>query len=69
MTQGTPLKPQKPFAVSAHCPMSYSCWKTPDAFNRIRENARRTILEHYDLCTQCLPAQWRFVREMTDKME
>jgi glycosyltransferase involved in cell wall biosynthesis len=34
----------------------------PDAFRKIRENARRTIVEDYDLRTICLPAQLKMLR-------
>jgi glycosyltransferase involved in cell wall biosynthesis len=36
-------------------------------FRALRENARRTIVERYDLRTRCLPAQMEFLRE-TAKM-
>ena len=36
----------------------------PDAFKTLRHNARRTIVEHYDLHTQCLPAQLRLMQEL-----
>ena len=36
----------------------------PDAFTAPRENARRTIVERYDLKRVCLPAQVRLLEEV-----
>ena len=55
------------FSPKAIAHQTIEALEVPDTFKRIRENARRTILEHYDLRTQCLPAQWQLVREMADK--
>ncbi len=35
-----------------------------DAFSSLRENARRTIIDRFDLRSNCLPAQLRFVDEV-----
>ncbi|MDR1276832.1 MAG: glycosyltransferase family 4 protein [Candidatus Accumulibacter sp.] len=37
--------------------------EAPEEFRRHRENARRTIVETYDLTTRCLPAQLRLLQE------
>ena len=38
--------------------------RKPAAFAPLREQARQTILEHYDLHTRCLPAQLDFLRRV-----
>lgn len=35
----------------------------PEAQRPLREQARRTIIERYDLNTLCLPAQWRLIED------
>jgi glycosyltransferase involved in cell wall biosynthesis len=39
--------------------------QNPHAYDRLRENARRTIVERYDLNTICLPAQLGMLQEIT----
>jgi glycosyltransferase involved in cell wall biosynthesis len=41
----------------------------PDSFKTLRENARRTIVEHYDLYSQCLPAQLRLMQELAQPIQ
>lgn len=36
----------------------------PQAFTHLRETARRTVMEHYDLESICLPAQLSMLREL-----
>ena len=38
----------------------------PEAFTHVRENARRTIIENYDLKTICLPAQLKLLERLME---
>lgn len=40
-----------------------SALSEPEAFRNLRENARQTVVEHYDLKRVCLPAQLRLIED------
>jgi glycosyltransferase involved in cell wall biosynthesis len=43
--------------------------ESPGDFKTLRENARRTIIERYDLRDRCLPAQMEFLRKAAEMTE
>ena len=40
------------------------CLEDPGSYRALRVNARETIIEHYDLQTRCLPAQYKLLRDL-----
>ena len=38
----------------------------PEAYRALRQRARRTIIDHFDLRSLALPAQLRLLREVTE---
>ena len=42
-----------------------SVLSSPDAFGNLRENARRTVVENYDLKRICLPAQLQLIEDLS----
>jgi glycosyltransferase involved in cell wall biosynthesis len=51
------------FDVAAIAAAAVEALANPEAYRAIRQRARRTVIETYDLCSLALPAQLRLVQE------
>ena len=52
------------FSPSDIADLAIEALQAPDTFASLRQNARETILERYDLRTRCLPAQLQLINAM-----
>lgn len=52
------------FDVEALAGTVANCLARPERYARLREAARATVLERYDLATRCLPAQLRLIENV-----
>lgn len=52
------------FAVDEIAERAVAGLESPKSFEALRANARRTVIQRYDLLSQCLPAQMRLIHDI-----
>jgi hypothetical protein len=55
------------FDVQAVADNAVEALANPAAYQSLRERARRTVIDEYDLRTLALPAQLRLLKEATER--